>query len=125
MEKSLLVFGAGYGFSALAQASWLHDCQIYYWGDIDTHGFAILDELRSHFPHARSLLMDIETLLANQTLWGKEGSPLSRNLPRLTANEQALYSNLRDQRFGKSLRLEQEHIAFHLVTDALKALGSA
>lgn len=125
MEKSLLVFGAGYGFSALAQASWLHDCQIYYWGDIDTHGFAILDELRSHFPHARSLLMDIETLLANQTLWGKEGSPLNRNLPRLTANEQALYSNLRDQRFGKNLRLEQEHIAFHLLTDALNALGPA
>ncbi len=42
----------------LAQAGWLARCQVYYWGDIDTHGFAILDQLRTHIPHARSLLMD-------------------------------------------------------------------
>lgn len=123
VESSLLIFGAGYGFSALTQATWLNDCQIYYWGDIDTHGFAILDELRSHFSHVQSLLMDRQTLLANRSLWGEEGSPLSRDLPRLTPDEQALYSDLRSQCFGGNLRLEQERIAFHLVKNALDSLG--
>lgn len=38
--------GAGYGWQALAQAKWLNQCEIYYWGNLDTHGFAILDRLR-------------------------------------------------------------------------------
>ncbi len=123
VENSLLIFGAGYGFSALTQATWLEDCQIYYWGDIDTHGFAILDELRSHFSHVQSLLMDRQTLLANRSLWGEEGSPLSRDLSRLTPDEQALYSDLRSQCFGANLRLEQERITFHLVKNTLDLLG--
>ena len=36
-----------------------------YWGDLDTHGFAILNRLRECFPHARSMLMDRATLLAH------------------------------------------------------------
>jgi len=70
VADSLLVFGAGYGFDGLAQAGWLARCQVYYWGDIDTHGFAILDQLRTHIPHARSLLMDRATLLAFEDQWG-------------------------------------------------------
>ncbi|WP_313952991.1 DUF3322 domain-containing protein, partial [Accumulibacter sp.] len=51
VRDSLIVFGAGYGFEMLAQAQWLSRCRIHYWGDIDTHGFAILDQLRAHFDH--------------------------------------------------------------------------
>ena len=32
---------------AIADARGLHACQVLYWGDIDTHGFAILDQLRA------------------------------------------------------------------------------
>lgn len=120
VEKSLLIFGAGYGFLALAQAPWLADKSIHYWGDIDTHGFAILDELRSHFPQVQSLLMDRPTLLEHQTLWGEEATPTNRDLPRLTPDEQSLYNDLRDQRLSKNLRLEQERIAFHLLESTLK-----
>jgi hypothetical protein len=122
VSNALIVFGAGYGFSALSQAAWLHDCQIHYWGDIDTHGFAILDELRSHFPHVQSLLMDCATLLASEPLWGEETTPLNRDLPRLTPDEQSLYNDLRDQRLGKNLRLEQERIPFIQVETALNTL---
>lgn len=116
-SKSLLIFGAGYGFSALSRAAWLHECAIHYWGDIDTHGFAILDELRSHFPHAQSLLMDKASLLACESLWGTEETPLRRDLPRLKIDESALYNELRDNRLRANLRLEQERIGF----DDLKA----
>mgnify|MGYP000603757464 CR=1 FL=1 len=122
VEKSLLIFGAGYGFSALADAHWLRDCPIHYWGDIDTHGFAILDELRSHFPRVESLLMDRKTLLASQGLWGEEAMPINRDLPHLRQDEQFLYNDLRDQLLGKNLRLEQERIAFHFLESALASL---
>ncbi|MCF8209355.1 MAG: hypothetical protein K9K38_08135 [Rhodoferax sp.] len=127
VPRSMVVFGAGYGFEALATAHWLHRRKIFYWGDIDTHGFAILDQLRSHFPHAQSLLMDRETLLAHPTQWVEESQPIRHDLPRLTGAERALYDQLRHGAFqdGKpGLRLEQERIGFGWVRDALSRLES-
>jgi hypothetical protein len=37
----------------LAALPWLHDEQIVYWGDIDTHSFAILSRLRERLPARR------------------------------------------------------------------------
>jgi hypothetical protein len=119
---SLLVFGAGYGFEVLAQATWLARCQVFYWGDIDTHGFAILDQLRGCLPHARSLLMDRATLLAFEAQWGVEEKPTRRALSRLNAEERALYEDLRDERLRPNLRLEQERVGFGRVEAALAAL---
>ena len=45
--------------------------------------------------------------------------PLKRDLPHLTPDEEALYNDLRDQRLGKNLRLEQERIPFQQVAMAL------
>ena len=112
LPNALLIFGAGYGFSALANTSWLHDCKIHYWGDIDTHGFAILNELRSHFPQVQSLLMDRATMLSGKALWTEELTATQRELPRLAPEERELYDDLRDNRPGKNLRLEQEKIPF-------------
>jgi len=119
---SLLIFGAGYGFDVLVQAAWLTRCQVFYWGDIDTHGFAILDQLRTYLPHARSLLMDRATLLAFEAQWGVEDKQTLGDLPRLDAEECALYDDLRDNRLSPNLRLEQERIGFGWVETALAAL---
>jgi hypothetical protein len=116
---SLLIFGAGYGFEVLAQAAWLPRCQVFYWGDIDTHGFAILDQLRASLPHAQSLLMDRGTLLAFESQWGREEKQTLRDLSRLSTEERALYDDLRDNRLSKNLRLEQERIGFGWVENAL------
>ena len=123
VTDSLVVFGAGYGFDALAQAAWLHQRMLHYWGDIDTHGFAILDQLRSHFPHALSLLMDRDTLLAHQNQWVTEQQPTQRDLPLLDRDERQLYDDLRWRRLREEpLRLEQERIAYGSVEQKLAAL---
>ena len=106
----------------LAQTAWLARCQVFYWGDIDTHGFAILDQLRGCLPQARSLLMDRATLLAFKAQWGMEEKPTRRDLPRLNTEEGALYDDLRDNRLRPNLRLEQERIGFGWVETALAAL---
>ena len=122
---SLLVFGAGYGFQALSQAAWLQQRQVHYWGDIDSHGFAILDQLRAHVPHARSFLMDSDTLLAHQALWTPEPQPTQRDLPRLNEAERRVYDDLRWRRLrDEPLRLEQERIAFGCVARAVVAVVS-
>lgn len=122
MKESLVIFGAGYGFEMLRTTAWLSRCRIHYWGDIDTHGFAILDQLRGHFSHVESFLMDRTTLLAFEPQWGEEEKPAVRDLCRLEPEEKALYDDLRDNRIRRHLRLEQEKIGFGWVETALAAL---
>ena len=125
MPGTLAIFGAGYGWDALTRARWLAQCSIHYWGDIDTHGFAILDQLRGHFSHVQSLLMDRATLDAHEAFWGREEMPQRADLSRLTADELSLYDSLRDNRVREGLRLEQEYLGFAWVRERLERLIAA
>lgn len=107
---TLAIYGAGYGFSSLRDAGWLRNCEVLYWGDLDTHGFRILDQLRAVHPHVASVLMDEATLLAHRDAWASEPSPSKAVLSRLTPDESALYEGLRNDAFGTAVRLEQELI---------------
>lgn len=122
VSESIVIFGAGYGWEALARSQWLRDCAVHYWGDIDTHGFGILNQLRGHFDHVDSFLMDRGTLDAHAALWGAEDKPLRVDLHRLTAQEQTLYDDLRDNRIRAGLRLEQEHVGFGWLCNRLQGL---
>ena len=120
---SLVIFGAGYGFEMLGAAPWLQRRAIHYWGDIDTHGFAILDQLRAHFAHVESFLMDRATLFAHRVHWVEEARPTLRDLSRLSPDERALFDDLRWKRLADTpLRLEQERIGFGWVEAALATL---
>jgi hypothetical protein len=124
VADGFVIFGAGYGFEALASAQWLQSRQIRYWGDIDTHGFAILDQLRARFPQAQSFLMDRATLLDHRALWTDEPQPVLRELPHLRQDERALYDDLRWKRLGTGqVRLEQERIDYRRVLEALVLCG--
>lgn len=116
---AMVVFGKGFDLRRLQSASWLHQRRVVYWGDIDTHGFAMLDQLRAYLPHAQSLLMDEATLHAHANHWGHEPQPHQRDLPRLTPPERSVYDLLRDNRLQPGLRLEQERIGFGWVQRAL------
>ena len=123
-KKSMVIFGAGYGFRNLADIKWLHNRKLFYWGDLDTHGFAILNQLREFLPHAESLLMDSQTLLAHRSFWGTENQPETATLTRLTSEEQSIYDDLRHNQLGNHIRLEQEKIAFTTLLNALEKLES-
>jgi hypothetical protein len=122
VRDAIVIFGAGYGWDALARSRWLKHCAIHYWGDIDTHGFGILDQLRGYFAHVESFLMDRATLDAHAAVWGNEDKPLSADLHRLTPDEKTLYDDLRDNRIRAGLRLEQEHIGFRWLARRLQQL---
>ncbi len=122
VRDAIVIFGAGYGWEALTRSLWLKSCPIHYWGDIDTHGFGILNQLRGYFDHVDSFLMDRATLDAHASVWGKEDKPLSVDMHRLTPEERTLYDDLRDNRIRPGLRLEQEHIGFHWLAHRLRQL---
>lgn len=122
VADAMVIFGAGYGWEALARSRWLNRCAIHYWGDIDTHGFAILDQLRGHFGHVDSFLMDRATLDAHAAVWGVEDRPLRVDLPRLAPEESTLYDDLRGNRIREGLRLEQEHVGFGWLSARLQGL---
>jgi hypothetical protein len=120
---AVVVLGLGYSVDLLQPASWLAGTQIHYWGDIDTHGFAILDRLRNMFPTARSLLMDRQTLVAHRELWGQEQTPSRADLSHLHPEEQALFDDLVHDRLGEKVRFEQERLSYSFLERSLKALG--
>lgn len=122
--QAIVIFGLGYSVDLLQAASWLAGTQIHYWGDIDTHGFAMLDRLRSAFPKARSLLMNRETLMAHQPLWVHEETPSLATLSRLDPDEQALFDDIVNDRLGKNVRLEQERVSYAFLERSLRTIGS-
>ena len=68
--------------------------------------------------------MDRATLLAFESQWGNEEKQTDRMLSRLNTEESALYDDLRENKLGQNLRLEQERIGFGWVENALTLLLS-
>jgi hypothetical protein len=121
-----VVMGLGNAVSALSMLSWLLEANAVYWGDIDTHGFAILDRARRAVPHLRSVLMDEATLHSHRTLWVQEASQCP-NVPleALTAEERSCYENLRAHTWGQRVRLEQERLGWREAMEVLmQTLGT-
>lgn len=125
VPNALVIFGLGYAVDVLQTLPWLASKRLYYWGDIDSHGFAILHRFRHAFPAARSLLMDRATLDAHRPAWGREDKSkrFSGELANLTQAEQALYHTLCHDDLAAALRLEQEHIGQRWLLDTLRCLG--
>ncbi len=121
-RKGIVLFGRGYGFDYLHQANWLKNKKIFYWGDIDTHGFAILSRFRGNFPETKSILMDRTTLIAHKNSWVSETSQNHAFLNNLTPEESALYEDLRYNHLGQSVRLEQEFIRFDFLKEVLSGI---
>lgn len=114
-DGGVVIWGRGYDVAGLGELAWLGAAQVRYWGDLDTYGFAILNRVRAHLPHARSVLMDRATLLIHQDRWGEEPSPSNAHLPHLNEAEAHLYEDLVTGRYGERIRLEQERLDWDYV----------
>jgi hypothetical protein len=119
---AIAFFGAGFDVLRLGRLPWLRNRDVVYWGDLDTHGFVILDRLRGQLPEVRSILMDVDTLTAHATQWTTDTSPSRAILERLTPGETPVYQTLRDHELGTSVRLEQERVTYDRVVTAVNAI---
>lgn len=123
-EGTVAFMKLGHAVGVLAAVRWLRHCRtLLYWGDLDTHGLAILNQARGALPGLRSVLMNERTLLDHRPLWGQEpsqhpGGPLSN----LDMHERQVFDGLKSDRWGPRLRLEQERLPW---THAIAALTEA
>jgi hypothetical protein len=125
LPGTVAIMRLGNAVSVLHVLPWLQRPEIVYWGDIDTHGFAILDRARRVMPQLRSALMDEATLVTHRLLWVQESS-LCADVPveELTAEERSVYDNLRAGSWGTRVRLEQERLDWATSMETLtQALG--
>lgn len=113
----------GNAVTVIEQLPWIRNRRGVYWGDIDTHGFFILNQARRIVSDLRSVMMDEATLLDHRNLWSDETQQSADvNLECLTANEATVYRGLREGTWGHLIRLEQERIPWSY---ALAALNEA
>jgi hypothetical protein len=121
LPGSIVIMRLGYAVDVLGQLPWLANKHCIYWGDLDTHGFAILSRARNYLPELQTLLMDEYTLLSHKPLWGEESDPHpAMMLPNLHASEQLLYQKLKQNTLGQSVRLEQERISWEFAWSTIR-----
>lgn len=120
LKNALVIFGDGYGFANWSSWQSLTNLPIYYWGDLDSHGFAILNQLRKQFPQVKSMLMDEGTLLRYSNFWVEEQTPTKAALTELSDQEQVVYQMLSQYNYPKNIRLEQERVDLKMVKFFLK-----
>ncbi len=120
-DDGIVLWGKGFEVDRVGRLPWLADVDVLYWGDIDTHGFAILDRLRAWLPQTCSVMMDRETLMAHRDRWVVEERPATSLLTRLTQAEQELFADLVTDAVGTRVRLEQERIDWRWAEQRLGA----
>ena len=113
-SDSIVLWGHGFGVDILKNVEWLRSKRIFYWGDLDAHGFLILSELRKHFPQVESFLMDRETFDA----FFENDKGVETNVVGdlyLTSKEKEMFEYLK----ACNSRLEQEKIPFKYAKDKI------
>lgn len=107
IDNSIVVWGHGFGVDVMKDVEWMKIKKIYYWGDLDAHGFLILSEIRTHFPQVESFLMDRATF--DNFFEGDTGSETTVEKELcLTIEENEMFKYLKRNNY----RLEQEKIPF-------------
>jgi len=112
IKDAIVIFGSGYKAGVLKNVKWLEEKQIFYWGDIDIDGFAILSQIRSYFKNTNSLNMDYDTIQKYKYLatFYKNIKQIP-TLNNLTKDEQEAYLFLKE---NKDFRIEQEKLPCEL-----------
>lgn len=115
VSGAVAIHGGGHRVDLVARLPWAQ--KVTYWGDLDSHGFAILNQLRAAGVDATSVLMGLDTLFDHRDLWGIDPDPNVGVFGRLTHEERAALQALSAE---GNIRLEQERIPWDY---ALARLG--
>jgi len=130
IPSGIAVEGDGFGGKTAANFAWLTGApRLYYWGDIDAHGYEILNGYRADGLPVTSILMDQGTYDAYErfgTDTDKNNAPLRPGTPKpldeLHPHERAVYHRILDPGHTGHRRIEQERIPLDV---ALAAVSEA
>ena len=118
VRNAICIWGHGFTAGQFKQFSWLNNYQLFYFGDLDEHGYEILSMFRIAFPGTKSICMNMDTLNEFDR-FRVEGEVLTgEHIPaKLTENEMLVFKTLRKDK--KRNRLEQERISQGWIMNSL------
>lgn len=120
LSDTLIILGAGRNLAWLKDAAWRHK-RLYYWGDLDSWGLAILGNAQQYQPHLSALMMDKATFEYHRRHAVRESNSYPSCPPALDREQMALFTFLQ----GNALRLEQEFLDQAWVRKCFAAAGLA
>ena len=117
VPNSICIWGHGYTVNSLNNIEWFNSKKIFYFGDLDEHGFDILSSYRRFYSNIQSFCMDNDTWNKYQE-YAVEGKILDGNkIPEnLTIDEKAVFTILHN---SLKNRIEQERISVKYIKDTL------
>ena len=122
VPDSICIWGQGYRVNSLSGIEWFNSKNLYYFGDLDEHGFDILSSYRRCYPKVQSFCMD-KNVLEEYERFMVEGKILeNERIPEnLTEAEKECFMILRDAADEKN-RLEQERVNVEYIREQLSLL---
>lgn len=113
ISGSVVIFGAGISVSGLLKdIPFIQEADdVYYWSDLDTNGFQMLNNMRKIYPKLRSFLMDMETVMLTKQFAVEDTGSVMAGFDQLTPSENECFDYLQQRR----LRIEQEKIPWSYV----------
>ncbi|ABH00155.1 conserved hypothetical protein (plasmid) [Rhodococcus jostii RHA1] len=129
LPRGIAVEGGGWAIThRITRHTWFQQCpRIVYWGDIDAHGYEILNKLRTEHSAVDSILMGPQTYDEYHQFGvrtDRRGNPISaqrKPLPNLTDSERVVYNRITDSEHSGPLRIEQERIPLQLAEQVVRS----
>lgn len=121
IDDSICLYGGGYRVDTIKDVAWLESKHLYYFGDLDEHGFDILSSFRSLYPDVQSFCMS-KSVWEDHQQFSVEGRKLKKNdaPENLTEEEKRTFEEIQSSLLN---RLEQERISVAYIKDELKRIG--
>ena len=118
VPNSICIWGHGYTVNSLNNVKWFNSKRIYYFGDLDEHGFDILSSYRRYYSNIQSFCMNQSDWI-NHLQYAVEGKKLDGNqIPQnLTKAEKETFQIIRT---SKNNRLEQERISISYIQEKIQ-----
>lgn len=121
-NNQLAIYMGGFAISILQDIPFLLEANLYYFGDLDEHGFEILSLFRSIYPNTKSICMNLDTIneYSDYLISGRE---FRGNINNLTENEEIALKYLINHKInGQSARIEQEKISQSYINNQIDFL---
>ena len=121
-KDSICIWGQGYKVNILNEIEWFKSKELYYFGDLDEHGFDILSTYRRYYPQINSFCMD-KNVLDEYEQFLVQGKKLENGrIPEnLNEEENECFMILRDAADEEN-RLEQERVSVEYIREQLSLL---
>lgn len=122
IKNSICIWGHGFSAGDFNKFEWLKKYKLFYFGDLDEHGYQILSIFRKHFPNTKSFCMDMNTL--NEfDIFRVKGESVKGGIPdNLTADELKVFTELTSDK--EHNRLEQERISQQWIKNVVLKIDS-